>query len=83
MGLTKVTYPMPMHTQMLENIHALLDFNNVPKSKAERVKYFSTAFGLSIEESESLLDGERVPNKKLLKEIAYKFEVDAHWLLQS
>jgi hypothetical protein len=74
---------MPMHTHILENIHALLDFNNVSKLKSERVKYFAQVFGLSPQESENVLDGERVPNKKLLKEIADKFEVDPHWLLQN
>jgi hypothetical protein len=74
---------MPMHTHILENIHALLDFNNVSKSKEERIKYFSQIFGLSIQESENLLCGEQVPNKKLLKEIADKFDVDAHWLLEN
>ena len=34
-------------------------------------------FGLSLKESESVLEGELVPNKKLLKEIADTFEVDA------
>lgn len=74
---------MPVHKHILENIHALLDFNRVPKTKPERVQYFSSLFGLPIEESESVLAGEQVPNKKLLKEIADKFEVDALWLLKN
>ncbi len=73
---------MPMHTPMLENIHALLDFNNVSKLKEERVKHFSQLFGLTVEESTHVLAGELVPNKKLLKQIADKFEVDALWLLK-
>ncbi|MBS0289584.1 MAG: hypothetical protein JSS07_06080 [Proteobacteria bacterium] len=74
---------MTMHTPILENIHALLDFNHVPKSKLERVQYFSQTFGLSIQESENVLAGEQVPNKKLLKQIADKFEVDPLWLLKN
>ena len=74
---------MPMHTTILENIHALLDFNNVSKIKEERVKYFSQAFGLTFEESGNVLAGELVPNKTLLKQIADKFEVDALWLLRN
>lgn len=74
---------MPMHTTILENIHALLDFNNVPKSKSERAMHFARIFGLSVDESTSVLAGELVPNKKLLKQIADKFEVDAHWLLKN
>lgn len=74
---------MPIHTHILENIHALLDFNQVTKVKNERVQYFSQMFGLSIEEGNQLLEGEQVPNKKLLKEIADKFEVDPHWLLNN
>ncbi len=74
---------MPVHKHILENIHALLDFNRVPKTKPERVQYFSNLFSLPIEESESVLAGEQVPNKKLLKEIADKFEVDALWLLKN
>lgn len=74
---------MPMHSHILENIHALLDFNNAPKDKSERSQYFSKMFGLSLKESESVLEGELVPNKKLLKEIADTFEVDALWLLKN
>lgn len=74
---------MPIHTHILENIHALLDFNQVTKAKNERVQHFSQMFGLSIEEGNLLLEGEQVPNKKLLKEIADKFEVDPHWLLSN
>ncbi len=74
---------MPMHTPILENIHALLDFNHVSKLKEERVKYFSEMFNLSLQESENVLIGELVPNKKLLKQIADKFEVDALWLLKN
>ena len=74
---------MPMHTPILENIHALLDFNNVSKSKEDRVIYFSQAFALTLQESENVLAGELVPNKKLLKQIADKFEVDALWLLKN
>lgn len=74
---------MPMHSHILENIHALLDFNNVSKDKTERSQYFSKKFGLTLQESESVLEGEQVPNKKLLKEIADTFEVDALWLLKN
>ncbi len=74
---------MPIHTQILENIHALLDFTRVPKTKNERAQYFSQLFNLSPEESLRFLDGEQVPNKKLLKEIADKFEVDPFWLLMN
>lgn len=74
---------MPMHTHILENIHALLDFNNVSKIKSERIKYFSQTFQLSLQDSEKVLNGDLVPNKKLLKEIADKFEVDALWLLEN
>jgi hypothetical protein len=72
-----------MHTHILENIHALLDFNNVSKNKDERVKIFSQLFSLSLQTSENVLNGEQVPNKKLLKQIADKFEVDALWLLEN
>ncbi len=74
---------MPTHKHILENIHALLDFNNVSKLKDERVKYFSQLFALSQEESEKVLAGEQVPNRNLLKQIADKFEVDALWLLKN
>ena len=74
---------MPTHTHILENIHALLDFNHVSKSKSERVKYFSQLFGITQDESEKVLEGEQVPNKTLLKQIADKFEVDALWLLKN
>jgi hypothetical protein len=74
---------MPMHTHILENIHALLDFNNVSKEKDERVKIFSQLFSLPLQTSENVLNGEQVPNKKLLKQIADKFEVDALWLLEN
>lgn len=74
---------MPIHTPILENIHALLDYNNVPKISSKRVAYFSETFGLSDTESQAVLSGEVVPNKKLLKEIADKFEVDQLWLLQN
>ncbi|MGE3318478.1 MAG: hypothetical protein AB7I18_04205 [Candidatus Berkiella sp.] len=74
---------MPVHKHILENIHALLDFNRVSKAKPERAQYFSTLFGLSLDESDSVLSGEQVPNKKLLKEIADKFEVDPLWLLKN
>lgn len=74
---------MPMHTHILENIHALLDYNRVSKLKAERTQYFSTLFGLSLEHSENVLQGTQVPDKQLLKLIADKFEVDALWLLQN
>lgn len=74
---------MPMHTQILENLHALLDFNNVSKTKTERAQQFSQMFGLSLNESLSVLEGKQVPNRKLLKEIADKFEVDAFWLLEN
>ncbi len=74
---------MPTHKHILENIHALLDFNSVSKTKSERVKYFAQLFGLSSEESEKVLDGEQVPNRNLLKQIADKFEVDALWLLKN
>lgn len=74
---------MVMHTQILENIHALLDFNHISRTKEERVQQFSSMFGLSLEESFRVLDGEQVPNRKLLKEIADKFEVDPHWLLKN
>lgn len=74
---------MPMHTHILANIHALLDFNNVPKTKSDRIKYFSQAFNLSVEQSTSVLEGEQVPNRTLLKQIADKFEVDAYWLLKN
>lgn len=74
---------MPMHTQILENIHALLDFNNVSKTKNERAKHFSQMFGLTLKESSGVLEGKQVPNRKLLKEIADKFEVDAFWLLKN
>ncbi len=74
---------MPIHTQILENIHALLDFNNVSKGKDDRIAYFSKIFELPFEESKNLLEGEQVPNKKLLKQIADKFEVDAFWLLNN
>lgn len=76
-------FSMPIHTQILENIHALLDFNRVPKAKEERVQYFSQLFDLSFEESLRFLEGEQVPNKKLLKKIADKFEVDPLWLLMN
>lgn len=72
-----------MHTHILENIHALLDFNRVPRLKEERIEQFSRMFGLSLEESHLVLDGDKVPNRKLLREIADKFEVDPHWLLQN
>ncbi|MFI4938196.1 MAG: hypothetical protein ACHQJ6_06785 [Candidatus Berkiellales bacterium] len=74
---------MPVHTHILSNIHALLDFNQIPKEKSERIKYFSQMFGLTFEESQRFLMGEQVPNKKLLKEIADKFEVDPLWLLKN
>lgn len=74
---------MPVHKHILENIHALLDFNRVSKVKPERTQYFSNLFGLSLDESDSVLSGELVPNKKLLKEIADKFEVDPLWLLKN
>lgn len=74
---------MPVHTPILENIHALLDFNHAPKAKDERIQFFSQLFGLSPDESARLLLGEQVPNRKLLKEIADKFEVDALWLIKN
>jgi hypothetical protein len=74
---------MPMHTHILENIHALLDYNDVPKMESERRAYFSHVFGLSLEESQDLLEGKLVPNRKLLKLIADKFEVDPLWLIEN
>lgn len=74
---------MPIHSQILTNIHALLDFNQVTKEAAARARYFSDAFQLSLEESLRILGGEQVPNKTLLRAIADKFEVDALWLLQN
>lgn len=72
---------MPMHTRILENIHALLDCNQVSRLPHERIKLFSEMFSLALEESTRVLNGEQVPNKTLLKNIADKFEVDARWLL--
>ncbi len=74
---------MPMHTHILENIHALLDYNNIPKSQNERLAYFSKTFGLTSIESKNLLEGKVVPNRKLLKMIADKFEVDPLWLIEN
>ena len=74
---------MPIHTHILENIHALLDFNKVPKSKIDRISYFALTFGLSPDESKNVLEGVQVPNRNLLKAIADKFEVDALWLLKN
>ena len=74
---------MPIHTHILENIHALLDFNQVSRAEEVRVQQFSSMFGLSIEESVRVLGGEQAPNRRLLKEIADKFEVDPHWLLKN
>lgn len=74
---------MPIHTHILENIHALLDFNQVSRAQEERVQRFSSMFGLSTEESSRVLEGEQVPNRRLLKQIADKFEVDPHWLLKN
>lgn len=74
---------MPIHTHILENIHALLDFNQVSRAQEERVQRFSSMFGLSIEESLRVLGGEQVPNRRLLKQIADTFEVDPHWLLKN
>lgn len=74
---------MPIHTHILENIHALLDFNRISRMQDERVQQFSSMFGLSIEEGYRVLGGEQVPNRHLLKEIANRFEVDHHWLLKN
>lgn len=74
---------MPMHTQILENLHALLDFNHVPRDLCERTRYFAELFEIPLQESESLLEGSQVPNRKLLHEIANKFEVDPRWLLEN
>lgn len=74
---------MAMHTQILENLHALLDFNHVPRNLCERSKYFSELFGIELQESENLLEGAQVPNRKLLHAIANKFEVDPRWLLEN
>lgn len=74
---------MPIHTPILVNIHALLDYNHVPKTSSKRIAYFSQTFGLTAKESQAVLSGEMVPNKKLLKDIADKFEVDQHWLLEN
>lgn len=74
---------MPIHTHILENIHALLDYNNISKSKSDRYAYFSETFGLSLTESTDLLEGKVVPNRKLLKLIADKFEVDPIWLIEN
>lgn len=74
---------MPVHSHILENIHALLDFNQVSKVKKERIKYFSKIFEIPVNISAQVLEGEIVPDKKLLKEIADKFEVDTNWLLKN
>ena len=74
---------MPMHTQILENLHALLDFNHIPRDLCVRSKYLAETFGLALQESENLLEGSQVPNRKLLHEIANKFEVDPRWLLEN
>lgn len=74
---------MAMHTQILENLHALLDFNHVPRELCARSQYFADMFGIPLQESESLLEGAQVPNRKLLHEIANKFEVDPRWLLEN
>ena len=74
---------MAMHTQILENLHALLDYNRVPRDLCVRSQYLSELFGIPLQESESLLEGAQVPNRKLLHEIANKFEVDPRWLLEN
>lgn len=74
---------MPMHTHILENIHALLDFKHVSREMTIRSQYFSQEFGIPLEESANLLEGEQVPNRKLLNEIADRFEVDSRWLLEN
>jgi len=74
---------MPMHKRILENIHALLDYNSVSKIKPERFTYFSKTFELTLQESENFLTGIEVPSPKLLKKIADKFEVDLPWILKN
>lgn len=74
---------MPTHAHILENIHALLDFKHVSRELSERSQYFSSEFNVPLEESANLLEGEQVPNRKLLNRIADKFEVDPRWLLEN
>lgn len=74
---------MPIHTQMLQNIHALLDVNRVSKVMTERVAHFSKLFNLQTEDSAQFLEGHKVPDRKLLKAIADTFEVDLFWLIGS
>lgn len=74
---------MPMHTHILQNIHALLDYKRVSREMAARSQYFSEEFGIPLEESANLLEGEQVPNRQLLNQIADKFEVDPRWLLEN
>lgn len=74
---------MPIHSHILENLHALLDYYHIPKVIEERIQQFASMFSLSLEDSEKVLSGELVPNKQLLKQIADKFEVEPLWLLRN
>ena len=70
-----------MNFALLENVQALLDYNQVPKSLDARTKYLADECGVPTKSITPFLLGEQnLPNGEVRK-IADKFEVDLKWLV--
>tara|TARA_R110002110_G_scaffold257491_1_gene473481 strand:+ start:9563 stop:9784 length:222 start_codon:yes stop_codon:yes gene_type:complete len=72
-----------MNYILIDNIHALMDDNEMPKGPKTRAKYLAKHCDTSVEEIELFFIGEGGLSKGILKKIADLFEVDIHWLAGS
>lgn len=67
--------------QFTAKLNQCLDDSGVPSNNPhKRAKALSEILGISTQEAHILLDGNHLPDEKLMNQIAEVFEVDVDWL---
>lgn len=69
-----------MNHILIENIHALLDAQQVPKCSKSRASYLAQNSEANVKEVELFLKGKGPLSKGVLQKVADFFEVDVYWL---